>query len=191
MILRQPECALHDLTVVRCMCPSSSHLCGCPSRASVCALHHLTYVSVLFVPFIIALACVLHAHLSTCSVLHVSTYVPRIHVRLHSTNSWAAATFMSGLRGGSVGTEGLVTNTFMSGCIHVPRILVQLSTNAQRIHVWLSTLVERNPPPWGGFPFTMFPHQEPCVRGPPSKDVYQVLRGGSSYTQFLMREHSK
>ena len=37
----------------------------------------------------------------------------------------------------------------------------------------------------------MFPHQEPCVRGPPSKDLYQVLRGGSSYTQFLMREHGK
>jgi len=49
----------------------------------------------------------------------------------------------------------------------------------------------KNPPPRGGFLFTMFPHQEPCVRGPPSKDPYQVLRGGSSYTRFLMREHSK
>ena len=39
--------------------------------------------------------------------------------------------------------------------------------------------------------FTVFLHQEPCVRGPPSKDLYQVLRGGSSYTRFLMREHSK
>jgi len=39
-------------------------------------------------------------------------------------------------------------------------------------------LIERNPPPRGGFLFTMFPHQEPCVRGPPSKDLYQVLRGG-------------
>ena len=37
----------------------------------------------------------------------------------------------------------------------------------------------------------MFPHQEPCVRGPPSKDLYQMLRGGSSYTRLLMREHSK
>jgi len=33
--------------------------------------------------------------------------------------------------------------------------------------------------------------QEPCVRAPPSKDLYQVLRGGSSYTRFLIREHSK
>jgi len=33
-----------------------------------------------------------------------------------------------------------------------------------------------NPPPRGGFLFTMFPHQESCVRGLPSKDLYQVLR---------------
>ena len=44
-------------------------------------------------------------------------------------------------------------------------------------------------PPRGGFLFTMFPHQEPCVRGPPSKDLYQVLRRGSFYTRLLMREH--
>ena len=53
------------------------------------------------------------------------------------------------------------------------------------------TLIKRTPPSRGGFLFTMFPHQEPCVRGPPSKDLYQVLRGGSSYTRFLMREHSR
>jgi len=35
----------------------------------------------------------------------------------------------------------------------------------------------------------MFP--EPCVRGPPSKNLVQILRGGSSYTRFLMRQHSK
>jgi len=51
-------------------------------------------------------------------------------------------------------------------------------------------LIERNPPPGGGFQFTMFPHQEPCVRGPPSKNLEQILRGGSSYTRFLIREHS-
>jgi len=52
-------------------------------------------------------------------------------------------------------------------------------------------LIQRNSPPRGGFLFTMFPHEEPCVRGPPSKDLYQVLRGGSSYSRFVMREHSK
>ena len=52
-------------------------------------------------------------------------------------------------------------------------------------------VIERIPPPRGGFLFTMFPHQEPCVRGPPSKNPVQILRGGSSYTRFLMREHSK
>ena len=55
----------------------------------------------------------------------------------------------------------------------------------------LSNLIERISPPQGGFLFTMFPHQEPCVRGPPSKNLVQILRGGSSYTRFLMREHSK
>ena len=53
------------------------------------------------------------------------------------------------------------------------------------------TLIERTSPPRGVFLFTMFPHQEPCVRGPPSKNLVQILRGGSSYTRFLMREHSK
>ena len=54
----------------------------------------------------------------------------------------------------------------------------------------------QNPPPPGGVPvylcslFIMFPHQESCVKGPPSMDLYQVLGGGSSYTRFLMREHS-
>jgi len=57
--------------------------------------------------------------------------------------------------------------------------------------VW--KLIERNPLPGGGFLFTMFPHQEPWVRPPPSKNLYQVLQGGSSYSRsrFLMREHSK
>ena len=52
-------------------------------------------------------------------------------------------------------------------------------------------LIERNPPPRGVFLFTMFPHQQPCVRGPPSTNLVQILRGGSSYTRFLMRELSK
>jgi len=51
-------------------------------------------------------------------------------------------------------------------------------------------LIERASPPREGFVFTMFPDQEPCVRGPPSKDLYQVRRGGSSYTRLLIREHS-
>jgi len=50
--------------------------------------------------------------------------------------------------------------------------------------------IERTPPPRGGFVFPMFPHQEPCVRGPPSKNLVQILRRGSSYTRLLIREHS-
>jgi len=40
------------------------------------------------------------------------------------------------------------------------------------------------PPP---FQFTMFPHQEPGGRGPPSKHLVQMLRGGSSSSGFLIR----
>jgi len=47
------------------------------------------------------------------------------------------------------------------------------------LHSVIYKLIERNPPPLGGFLCTMFPHQEPCVRGPHSKDLYQVLRGGT------------
>jgi len=36
----------------------------------------------------------------------------------------------------------------------------------------------QGPPPWGGFLYSMLPHQEPRGRGPPSKNLYQVLRGG-------------
>jgi len=41
-----------------------------------------------------------------------------------------------------------------------------------------SSLTERNTPPRGGFLSTMLPHQEPCVRGPPSKNLVQILPGG-------------
>jgi len=37
----------------------------------------------------------------------------------------------------------------------------------------------------------MFPNQEPGGRGPPSKHLVQILRGGSSSSGFLIREHSK
>jgi len=50
--------------------------------------------------------------------------------------------------------------------------------------------IDRKKPPPGGFPIYYIPSSEPCVRGPPSKDLYQVLRGGSSYTRFWIREHS-
>jgi len=52
-------------------------------------------------------------------------------------------------------------------------------------------LIERYPPPRGGFLFTMFSDQEPRGKGRPSKNLYQVLRGWSSYSRFLIREHIK
>ena len=55
-----------------------------------------------------------------------------------------------------------------------------------RMHVWhdffacydpwlITILTKKIPPPWGGFLFTMFPHQEPW-RGPHSKNLVQILR---------------
>ena len=63
---------------------------------------------------------------------------------------------------------------------------------ANLIQIRPATSIERNPPPRGGFLFTIFPHQEPCVRGPPSKDFFNVLRGwGGSFDQFLRRRAHK
>ena len=56
-------------------------------------------------------------------------------------------------------------------------------------HVW--HVDRKKPPPPGGFPIYYVPSSRPWVRGPPSKNLYQVLRGGSSYSRFLMREHIK
>jgi len=53
------------------------------------------------------------------------------------------------------------------------------------------TLIERNPPPRGVFLFTMFPHQEPGDRDSPSKHLVRILRGESSRSRFLIREHRK
>jgi len=85
-------------------------------------------------------------------------------------------------------------------CLSLPRLLFSCPAFSltYRPSCPPRTLIERNPPfpggvetptPRGGFLFTMFPLHELCVRGPPSKDLYQVLRGGFSYTRFLMRKH--
>jgi len=44
------------------------------------------------------------------------------------------------------------------------------------------------PPSPEGFPIDYVPSSRTLD---PPKDLYQVLRGGSSYTLFLMKEHSK
>jgi len=56
----------------------------------------------------------------------------------------------------------------------------------------------KNPPPWRGFLFTMFPDQERGGIGPPLKNHPQnvsilgvVLHLGSSSSRFLIRENSK
>jgi len=69
-------------------------------------------------------------------------------------------------------TQGIHTDTHSHICILCTSLYSVYTTYRHPV-----TLIERNPPPRGGFLFTMFPHQEPWVRGPPSKDLYQVLRG--------------
>ena len=53
---------------------------------------------------------------------------------------------------------------------------------------WTCKLIERDPPPRGGFLFTMFPDQEPGGRGHPSKHLVQILRGVSSPPLFPEEE---
>ena len=46
-------------------------------------------------------------------------------------------------------------------------------------------------PPRGGFPAWQVPNQDPEGRGAPSKNLYHVLRGGSSSSGFFVREPAK
>ena len=63
--------------------------------------------------------------------------------------------------------------------------------NEYSMRVGQKELIERTPPSWGGFLLTMFPDQEPEGRRAPSKHLVQILRGGSSSSGFLIREHSE
>jgi len=78
--------------------------------------------------------------------------------------------------------KGLWANWWLA---HWPRDFAQL------IIIPLPHSDRKKPPPRGVSLFTMFPHQEAWVRGLPSKNLHQVLRGGSSYSRFLMRGNSK
>jgi len=54
------------------------------------------------------------------------------------------------------------------------------------LQIWL----KETPLPGEGFLFTMFLHQEQCVRGPPSKNLVQILRGvqGSWWGNIVNRK---
>jgi len=49
----------------------------------------------------------------------------------------------------------------------------------------------KKPPPPGGFPIYYVSSSRTVSERTPSKHLVQILRGGSSYSRFLMREHSK
>jgi len=75
-------------------------------------------------------------------------------------------------------------------------ITLGILTNESQSHwreciLFYYTLIERTSPPRGGFLSTMFPHQAPGGRGPPSKHLVQILRRGSFSSGFLIREDGK
>ena len=99
---------------------------------------------------------------------------------------WRCLVF-SWLHEGKVARRRWDDNSHVDRLNHVDRL-----KHVDRMkHVDRTNHVDRmNPPPRGGFLFTMFPHQEPWVGGPPSKRLVQIL-GGSSYSRFLMKEYNK
>jgi len=51
-------------------------------------------------------------------------------------------------------------------------VLRTCKTIYKHIYTCMYVYIDRKkPPPWGGFLSIMFPHQKPCVRGPPSMKV--------------------
>ena len=83
--------------------------------------------------------------------------------------------------------------------IHLRRITVDLRSSIKNrdnivvdfIDDTRRKLIERNPPPRGVFHFLCSLIKNPGGRGPSSKHLVQILRGGSSSFGFLIREHSK
>jgi len=49
----------------------------------------------------------------------------------------------------------------------------------------------KKPPPPGGFPIYYLPSSKTLCKRAPPEDFLLEIRGGSSYTRFLMREDSK
>ena len=91
--------------------------------------------------------------------------------------------------------------SYQPGPSWLPGSTPSIFQEAFRAELLMIILIERKPPPPGGFPIYYVPSsrtvcqrtppEEPCVRGPLPKILVQILLGGSSYTRFLMREHSK
>ena len=63
--------------------------------------------------------------------------------------------------------------------------LFSFSTESDML-ITLPSLPSSPPPILGGVPINMFPDQESRRRGPPSKNLYQVLRGRSSSSRFMI-----
>ena len=124
-------------------------------------------------------------------------YVTRMNASCHTYGWGMSHVWMSHVTYGNVTwhtyewVTWLPRNSAEPSCGNANKTVLEFSTWKYLSSLPLLHIDRKKPPPGGGFLFTMFPHQEPCVRGPPSKNLAQILRGGSSYTRFLMREHSK
>jgi len=78
------------------------------------------------------------------------------------------------------------------GTLCARQYIIYIHTNIPYIYTqYVYILIEGTPPLRVGFLFTMFADHELGGRGPPSKQLVQIRRGGSSFSVFLTREHGK
>jgi len=89
-----------------------------------------------------------------------STYICT-NAQQRPVNRWRAQRWRSAIFSCPTLCVALCRVVYMS---HVTSSNESCHTRMRRDNVLSHTLIERNPPPWGGFLFTMFPDQEPCVR---------------------------
>ena len=74
--------------------------------------------------------------------------------------------------------EGIMTIWWTS-----PPLILQIHS--------LHQVDRKKPPPPGGFPISYVPSSRTVSKMTTLKNLVQILRGRSSYSRFLMREHSK
>jgi len=111
-----------------------------------------------------------------------SAYTRHFPVGVSNKQTWSLKRLWSDI------TQGMC---IQDTCIHVYLYIKQVHSCHPKVSCIQATshpctLIAGNPPPRGDFLYTMFPNQEPEGRGPPSKNSYQVLRGGSSFSGFVL-----
>jgi len=122
-------------------------------------------------------------------VLSLRTWETRVTRVLLSLRDMTLFTLVSHVRRDST----LGRETALMSLLSRRRVsLRETSDKSLATLVSVSAKVDRKkPPPLGGFPICYIPSSRTVCKRTPSKNLVQILQGGSSYTRFLMREHSK